>query len=417
MRTKPQTSVWSVAIAAVLAVHAVHPTLAQVPTAGSGERLTIVPPTAGAYLGQHASGPSDDLATFEQSVGKKVALWSPYQVMTGQEPGEGVLSFDVRAAERAWAEGYPVFVGAYEATPLHRPFTVDKLLRGEYDRELGKLAQQFRQFGKPLFFSTAREPNAVLASHMGGFGPDGERSMSWATANGRGLEDFLPSKFPNPALYEGLGDAAVCDGIERLVAAQRYYFDFFVRREGLNFLTFDTMAWAAHINPVPADPESVMGRCARFEDFYRGLEGYADWVTITWYPSVDDDLREPATSFFVNRLNTVMQMVRRVAPNKPVMIMELGFCGNLSLRAERIDATMDSIVRDHPDIRAVALWGSNPWGGPLTDCLIKPGSREAAAFKEIMELHPGYFRSCVRFSDGSTMPNCQEDHPPRSLRR
>ena len=389
---------------------AARPALGQEQASDSTARLTIAPPEAGLYLGQHTSGPGEDIATFERSVGKKVALWSPYQVMYGQEEvAERDLRFDVAAAERAWAEGYIVFAGAYEATPLHRPFTVDDLLRGKYDRDLRELAKQFRMFGKPMLFQTAREPNSVLSSHMGGFGPDGDKGIEWALDTGRGFRDFVPSRFPNPGLYDGLGDDAVCDGIERLAAAQRYYFDFFVRREGLDFLTFATMGWAVPLWARDYARGSLESACASFADFYKGLEGYADWVTINWGVSVDDGAAEPRPSYFVGRLDSVMKTVRRVARAKPVMIMELGFCGEPRLRPERIRAALTTIVLDYPEIRGIGVWGSSYGGGSFIDCLIKPGSSDAAAFKEVMAQHPGYFRSCVRFSDGSGMPNCQED--------
>jgi hypothetical protein len=52
---------------------------------------------------------------------------------------------------------------------------------------------------------------------------------------------------------------------ERLKAAHRYYHDFFVRREGLKFLTFETMGWAVHrlkqinydVNDLPATTDKV----------------------------------------------------------------------------------------------------------------------------------------------------------------
>ena len=69
----------------------------------------------------------------------------------------------------------------------------------------------------------------------------------------RGLAEFNPSKFPNKALYTDLGDPNVCDGVERLIAAQRYIYDFLVRKEGLKFLTFDTMGWdttGALVEPI-----------------------------------------------------------------------------------------------------------------------------------------------------------------------
>src|SRR3989338_2671516 len=277
------------------------PSPSPVPTPTSGRKI-IPPPNQGIYIGQ-TQRQSGDIQAFESAV-QKVAFW-PYTVMSGQEEvGESPLYFDIQTAEKAWQEGYLVQVSAYEATPAHKPFTVDNLLQGKYDPELKKLAGQFRAFGKPMFFSTMREVNGLLGEWMSGFGPAGDQNIVWAFQNQKGFAEFDPQKFPNPQLYKGLGRADTCDGLERAIAAQRYYYDFFVRKEGLDFITLDTQGWA-----IPSIKKSAIDEgyetklnldCNNFSKFYNGIKDYSDWISIDWYLVTEATPQEPPISSFMD---------------------------------------------------------------------------------------------------------------------
>jgi hypothetical protein len=378
----------------------------------------VAPPNGGIYLGQHHFAPGD-IQTFERAIGHKVAMWSPYGVMSGQE-WETQLRFFIDPAVRAWNEGYVVLGGAYEVTYSdRRPFKVDDLLRGRYDDDLRRLAVQYREFGRPLFFSAAREPNG--SRWLGGFGQDGTQSLAWAIENGRGLADFDPSQFPNPSLYAGLGDQTVCDGLERLAAAHRYYYDFFVRREGLTFLTFDTMGWATPIvsRPIDAPPGTHAYRlregCNDFTSFYPGDE-YVDWVSLTWYLLDEEGDALVPIQDYLDNLSEMMRTVAAVAPDKPVLIVEFGAPQGLqqaSTRAtEKMRAALGALV-SHPQIHGFVLWSNSPgYDDPQSpayyphDMLIKPNTGQAQEFRSLIETDPSRFHSCVYLSDGAILPNC-----------
>ena len=342
---------------------------------------------------------------------RKVALFCPHKVMLNSE--EEPPRFDPQAAERCWQEGYLVMVGAYEATPRHG-FTVDKLLAGDYETELTRFAEELRQFGKPMFFSTAREPNGVLGIYLGGFGPDGTEPGHWAGQNGKGLAEFDPSKFPNPELYAGLGDPRKCDGLERMAAAQRYYHDFFVRREGLGFLTFDSMGWAALYDLNPEDPseagshEKLLAEsCRSFETVYPG-DAYVDWLSITWYMWSDGDGPIIPIEKHLSNLDRLMTTIRKVAPGKPVLIAELGFPDpDPTVSAEKVTRGLTAILEKYPEINAAALWSESGGGTIEVDpFLIQPGTPQGDAFKAIVDAHPDRFHSCAFFTDGSGIPGC-----------
>jgi hypothetical protein len=371
----------------------------------AGTRLKIAPPPKGMYLGQTERG-SGDITSFETAVRKKVALWWHNPVMHGQEGEIGKLSFDIAEAQRAWDNGYIVLVGAYEAYAGHKPFTVDKLLQGKYDSDLKKLADQFRQFGKPMFFATSREPNLVTFRYQGGFGPEGDKDIEWGVQNNKGFSEFDPSKFPNADLYRGLGDPKVCDGIERLAAAQRYYYDFFVNKEKLLFLTFESMGWAVPFfneeeflidfgqSAVGSYRYNLYKKCRDFKSFYKGIAGYVDWLSINWYLNVPQNIAKPPILNYLDNIKSSMEVIRKVAPDIPILIIEFGFC-DLN-KDKKVRAGMNEILKKYPEIKAFALWGA-PLSSGEEDCLIRPNTPEGDAFKKKDKYNPNYINTCVYF--------------------
>jgi hypothetical protein len=291
--------------------------------------------------------------------------------------------------------------GAYEAYPGHGDFTVDKLLAGHYDQDLSRLAQQFREFGKPMFFATAREPNVVLADYLGGFGPDGDKSTSWAMQNDRTLTEFTPPAGPagNPDLYAGLGLPDACDGLERLAAAQRYYHDFFVRREEIDFLTFESMGWSVSI---PSFMPLQDGPCVDWAAFYRMIGDTVDWVSFNWYMATDEGLPQPPISTYLDELRAFMHTVRQTAPGKPVLITELGFCG--PDQGDKVSQGLHALIHEYPEIHGFIQWADlNP---EEQGCGLSSGE-DGTAFRRVVDANPDRFHSCVSFSDGSLQPNCR----------
>jgi len=371
----------------------------------------ILPPAKGMYLGQTTFG-GNEVATLEEATGKKLAIVIDPTLVTGQEEvAEGELSFDIEKARGYWRNGYVIAVAAYEAYPGHRPFTVDNLIRGKYDEELRKLAGQFREFGKPMFFMTAREPNGVLAPYMGGFGRKGDMSVGWAMTNEKGFVEFVPPAGPpgNPDLFAGLGDPTINDGLERLAAAQRYYYDFFIRREGLTFLTFESMGWVVMPPMSSDDPpqgsyERKLIESSSFEVLYSLIKDYTDWISINWYIATHPEEEGPdeppgpirPIRDFTQSLSQFLPHLDSIAPGKPVLITELGFPPPNA--REKVETGLNLLMK-HENIKAFAMW--------VGSCQIRPGTPEGDAFKELVAENPDSFHSFVRFSDGTSAGNPQ----------
>lgn len=379
------------------------------------------PPNGGIYLGQHEwrqwESP-DDIETFEAAVGRKVALFSVLP-MAYDDSG---LSFQPEIAEEAWQKGKMVSAHGLGASPMEAAdnkingFTVDRLLKGEFDDKIHQLALQFKQFGKPMFFFTTREPNGIGQDWFGGFGINGDKNFQWAIDNKKGLAEFDPSGFPNAQLYADLGDPQVSDGVERLKAAHRYYYDFFTRREKIDFLTFDGMGWATILwqdiaNGMelnPGDPNyQLIKTTFGYEYFYPGDE-YIDWVSITWYMAEYEGAELPNEDM-LQKLRTVLNEIKNVAPEKPVIIIEMGFgiaSDTQDEIAEKVTAGLTELIK-HPQVNAFAMWSqSSPEVDPF-NFLIRPNTPEGEAFKKVIDDNPDYFHSCIYFSDGSQIPTCK----------
>jgi hypothetical protein len=316
-------------------------------------------------------------------------------------------------------------------------FTVDKLLNGVYDTALVRLANEFAQFSKPMFFFTTREPIGICFDFIGGFGPNGDKSTSWALENDSGLNQFDPSGFPNSWLYSDLGNPEVSDGIERWIAAHRYYYHFFTQVHGLKFLTFETGGFAVHdsidveleiteliIDYPNSDPEHIrklIETSRKFEYYYPG-DDYTDWVSLNFYTidyyaddwtGLEEDYLMP-TATYLDKLDYTMASVLNVAPEKPVMFLEIGFPDgmkkNSAYAASKIDSCLNHFIINYPEINGLSFWTWHPlWMIPdfwPFDCLIRPGTIQADTLKSIIDANPGKFHSCVYFSDGSIHPHC-----------
>ncbi len=401
----------------------------------------IAPPSAGMYVGQYewASG---DINTFEQAIGKKAALWSRQWPMDNFDEITGQPVFPVAEANQAWNNGQVVLANGFDinvgpGNPF-ADFTIDKLLNGDFNAQLDALAEQLRAFGKPVIFMAGREPNGILSEYFGGFGADGDKSFSWAVQNQAGFAEFDPSVFPNPELYTDLADPTVCDGVERLAAAQRYYHHYLVDVKGLKFLTFEGMGWAtttvdeiltqAIDNGAGTHEQTLIQSCYDYRNFYPGND-YVDWVSLNFY-TVDffkdawPQFNLPfdiliSTQTYLDRLSTIMQKVREVAPGKPVLFTELGFPDGTNTdsarAAERVTTSMNAFLSDFPEINAFAFWSSIPIPetfdptSPLYwpfDSLLRPNTQQGDAMKAIIDGNPSKFHSCAYLSDGKIMPNC-----------
>jgi hypothetical protein len=402
----------------------------------------IAPPSTGMYFGQYEWQPGD-ISTVETAAGINTAFPSSNRGHWGFGYVNGYPHLDVAQANNAWDDGRVIIVQAFNTMPGEDDehpvgFTVDKLLRGVYDAKLKIFAAELRSFGKPVWFQVGREPNGIGQDWFGGFGPNGDKSIQWAIENNSAFSYFKPPVPPSGApskFYLEVASINVCDGVERLKAAQRYYYDFFVRREKLNFLTFDTQGWAVHrvqqidfdVAEYPASQQpyarQVLTSCHNFKNFYPG-DAYVDWVSLNFY--MLDYYRSGFPSYYfpkdyiipidewLNALATTVKQVLTVT-SKSILITELGFPDGMNadsaLAATKVTKGLQALIDNYKQsIKGFILWANHPsWMQPDIfpyDTLIQPGTKQGTALHTIVQNNPGVFKSCVVFTNGLAQPNC-----------
>ena len=157
-----------------------------------------------------------------------------------------------------------------------KTFTLEKLIAGAFDVDLGAWAREARAFGSAILIEWGTEPNGDWFGWSGRF-------------NG------------------GAGD-----GPKRYVAAYRHIVDL-MRGEGANNLT-----WVWHVNWLD-QPERKWNR---FENYFPGA-GYCDWVALSAYGPTTPMTRDGTESLRF-KLGKAYPRLTRLAAGKPVIIAEFG---------------------------------------------------------------------------------------------
>ena len=408
------------------------------------DQSKIIAPSSGVYFGSY-EWTAGDIAAVETATGYKNSHYASQRGNWAIGYVSGHPHLDVTAANNAWAAGKAIVVQAYNlyaGTDDEHPtgFTVDKLLNGEYDANLHTFALELASFGKPVWMQAGREPNGVGQDYMGGFGSLGDQSLFWAITNESAYNLFVPPAVPSGApadLYAGCSGATMPDGIGRLKAGQRYLYDFFKRREGLNFLTWDSQGFNVRYwlnsgtNQDVSDSADYPGHEAyaltllqRASDpayWYPG-DSYVDWVSLTFY-FLDyydvnwsflsgSDILIPNADWLTS-LGHMYSQVQAVT-SRPIMLVELGFPdgmnSNTSYGASKVTSGMTAILDTYTQIKAVSLW-SNHSSWMINDvfpydCLFD-NPLQVAALQAVIATRPGALLSCVMLTDGIRQPNCR----------
>lgn len=402
----------------------------------------IIPhPNGGIYLGQY-EWESGDIKTFQAAAGMGTSHYHSGRGHWGFGYVSGQPHLDVSAANAAWNAGKVIVVQCYNTHPGsddEHPtgFTVDQLLAGVYDSNLSTFAAELRTFGKPCWFQCGREINGIEAAWWAGWGPNGDQDTAWAMNNEDAYNNFAPPAPPSGApadLYADCSGPTIPDGLGRLKAAQRYYHDFFVRREGLTFLTFDSTGWNVRYYKDATDNQdnydsgdypghesyalSVFDNMT-FDNFYPG-DRFCDWPSVTFYPldyydanwswlSGNDILF--ANADWIASLARVMAQIAAVT-TKPVLLAECGFPDGMNSNtvrgASKVTDCLSAMLDTFTQIGAVSMW-ANPASLFVNDvfpydCLITPGSLQATALRNVIAARPGKFHSEVYLTGNQRHP-------------
>jgi hypothetical protein len=309
--------------------------------------LTI-PPAGALYHGvlPAGDGPTDvgtdaseaALDAYEQAVGRKVAYvyfsdeWMVSRTFPAQTVawirGRGAIPF-IRLMLRSQKE------------PLHFDpvFTLDRIIAGEFDGDLGAWADAAKTVG-PMIVEYGTEVN-------GDWNP-------WSAPYNSGL-DVGPGKFKQ--------------AYRHIVGVMRAH--------GATNIT-----WALHYNAqaFPEDPRNVASA------YYPG-DDVVDWVGVSAYGS--ERSTDHRCNSFRSLIDGILPQLRAATATKPLFVFEFG---NTSTNAACpagpwVKAAFDDLLGGRwPDIRGFAWWQErwNDDGHLGSDMLVQDDPSVSAAFKSAL---------------------------------
>ena len=261
------------------------------------------PPPGKLYHGFYYDGPAlnehdvtpQDVAKYENAVGKKTAwiFFSDNWFESRKFPGPMC----------EWIRGLGkvpyVRLMLRSDVEQNRPekiFTLEKIIRGEFDKDLRNWAREAKGFQSPILTEWGMEPNG-----------------DWFSWNGK-------------------WNGGAKTGPARYIAAYRHIMDL-MRGEGAN-----NLQWVWHVNWF----DSPEAKWNRFENYYPG-DAYCDWIGLSAYGPLT-----PTTPDGTERLRFKMHeaypRLTKLAPGKPIVIAEFG-C-DLHNRRVSADAWAKSALED-----------------------------------------------------------------------
>lgn len=227
---------------------------------------------------------SEDLSSYEETVGKSVAWvyfshnWYrdmnfPLETATWIREG-GSIPF-IRLMLRDHPEQYR----------KNRNFTLKRILKGKFDEDLHAWARDARDFDSPLIVEFGTEVNG-----------------EWFPWNG---------KWNGGRKKKEYGDPTYPDGPERFRDAYRHIIDI-MREEGASNIT-----WVFHVNNDDV-PNKTWNR---FEKYYPG-DDYIDWIGVSVYGAQTPTDEE--WLLFSDMMDEVYPRLESLSTSKPIVVLEFG---------------------------------------------------------------------------------------------
>jgi hypothetical protein len=198
-------------------------------------------------------------------------------------------------------------------------YSLTRIIAGEHDAYIDMWGRKAREFGGPMIVSFANEMNGTWfpwsGVHYGGDKP---------------VPDSNPPRFEGPETFK---------------KAYRHVVDR-VRAQGAT-----NVQWVLHLMnySLPQEPWNLAAQ------YYPGPE-YCDWLGFSLYgvQTVEDEWAP-----FFPLLDWPYEELRRIAPNKPVMVCEWGV-GEFPTLGSKADWIRDGfrIMKDpkYPNIKACVYW-------------------------------------------------------------
>ncbi len=203
-----------------------------------------------------------------------------------------------------------------------RVYTLRRIAAGDFDTSLRRWARNARDFNYPLLVEYGFEMNG-----------------RWEPWNG----------FWNGRSIKSGGDPNIPDGAEAFIAAYRHIVEL-MRQERAHNIT-----WVFHAN----DRNDPGAKRNDLHWYYPGAD-VVDWMGVSVYGPQTS--AEPYTAQFPQAMDIIYERVRRLAPNKPVIVSEMGGRSRSSRRqpgqldAEGVQSFNRQTVAQRDRVHLVEQW-------------------------------------------------------------
>ena len=157
-----------------------------------------------------------------------------------------------------------------------KTFTLSRIAAGEFDVDLRAWGRDAKKFGAPILIEWGTEPNG-----------------DWFGWNGK-------------------WNSGAKEGPKRYIDVYKHIVDL-MRAEGA-----DNLTWVWHVNWLDEPARSWNA----FENYFPG-ENYCDWVALSAYGPTTPTMRD-GTESFAFKMRTAYPRLKKLAPNKPMIIAEFG---------------------------------------------------------------------------------------------
>lgn len=231
-------------------------------------------------------------------------------------------------------------------------FTLDRIIKGEFDPQLRAWARGAARWGRPL---------------MAEYGP--EVNGDWFPWNG---------SYNGAEKTNGFGDPKKADGPERFVAAYRHIIDVMRQEKAFN------VSWVYHVD-VYGSPDEPWNNMAAY---YPG-DSYIDWMALSAY-GAQDSLDEGAQSFR-GLVDAGYPVLAKVSSTKPIIVAEMGTDVRNTLTSPAAwtkTALTDMFAKRWPRIVGFCWWNER-WANSEdasedSDMRIQDSASVSKAFRDVL---------------------------------
>jgi len=333
----------------------------------SAKSALPAPPSGHFYHGVYPGGITGeeddltlaDLESYEKTVGKHAA-WVYFS-----DNWYAGRKFPEATAEWVRKAGAVPFIRLMLRSENHKSghgekaFSLQAIIDGKFDADLLAWGQAAKAFGTPLIVEYGTEVNAEWFGWNGSFHGGGEKK-----------------KF---------GRADLADGPERFVAAYRHIVET-IRRAGAKNIT-----WVFHLD-VTQWPEAAWNR---FENYYPG-DDVVDWIGVSCYGPQNPRDDESEKESFREKFDPIYPRIEKLAPNKPIMIVEFGATKGfpyITAAAWAQSALGDILSGRWPGVRGFSWWNEK-WENDNkrkndTTMRVQDDADLCHVFREALSAHPG----------------------------